>query len=128
MNAKDGQFILNEQTINWNPEMGVETPNGTIMSPATVLNHEMTHATRCDTAVEQYNDGNEDAFKEYEKSLKQDASNPYGSLDEQIVIKGNEQRTAQALGEVKPGQVTRTNHSGKPVQVKSPISTDKVDE
>lgn len=32
------------------------------------------------------------------------------------------------LGEIEPGQVTRTNHNGKPVSVESPISNKKIEE
>ena len=128
MNTEKDYFHPNSRTINWLPDKGVETKNGTILSPATTLNHEMTHATRYDDAIKQYNNGNEEAFKEYNKSLTPDDSNPYGSLEEQIVITGNEQRTALKLGEIGEGQVTRTDHGGKLVKVESPISNKKVDD
>lgn len=127
MNAEKSQFLPNERTINWLPEKGIETDNGTIMSPATVLNHEMTHATHYDNAIKQYNEGNEQAFKDYNNSLLPNTSENYDSLEEESVITGIEQRTAQALGEVEPGKVTRTNHSGNLVKVESPISNKKVD-
>ena len=126
MNAEKSQFIPNKQTINWNPEMGIETDNGTIMSPTTVLNHEMTHATHYDDAVEQYNKGNTHAFEEYNNSLLPNTSENYGSLEEERVIKGIEQRTVRALGEVGEGEVSRTNHEGKPVRVESSISNKKI--
>ncbi len=128
MNVEKGQFLPNERTINWLPEQGIETDNGTIMSPATVLNHEMTHATHYDDAVKQYNEGNQQAFKEYNNSLLPNTSENYDSLEEESVVTGIEQRTAQALGEVESGQVTRTNHAGTPVKVESPISNKKVEE
>ena len=128
MNVEKSQFKPNEQTINWLPDQGLETDNGTIMSPATVLNHEMTHATHYDNAVEQYNKGNTQAFEEYNNSLQPNTSENYDSLEEESVITGIEQRTAQALGEVGPDQVTRTNHKGNPVKVESPISNKKVEE
>ena len=61
-------------------------------------------------------------------SLLPNTSENYNSLEEESVITGIEQRTAQALGEVEPGKVTRTNHRGTPVKVESPISNKKVDE
>ena len=39
-----------------------------------------------------------------------------------------EMTLAQALGEVKSGQVTRSDHRGTPVRVESPISTKRVNE
>lgn len=128
MNAEKSQFLPNERTINWLPDQGIETDNGTIMSPATVLNHEMTHATHYDNAIKQYNEGNEKAFEEYNNSILPNTSENYNSLEEESVITGIEQRTAQALGEVEHGKVTRTNHKGKHVKVESPISNIKVDE
>ncbi len=127
MNVKKTRFLPNEQTIEWLPTHGVETDNGTVLSPATVLNHEMTHATHYDDAQKQYWDGNKEAFDNYNNSLAPGTSQNYGSLEEEKVIIGVEQRTAQALGEVEPGQVTRTNHNGKFVPVETPISNKKID-
>ena len=39
-----------------------------------------------------------------------------------------EMTLALALGEVKSGQVTRSDHRGTPVRVESPLSTKRVDE
>ena len=114
-------------TINWTPNKGVETDNGTIMSPATVLNHEMTHATHFDDAKKLLDNGNIDAWNAYAETTKNGTSWAYGSKDEELVITGIEQRTALLLGEIESGQVTRTNHKGTPVFVESPISNKKVE-
>jgi hypothetical protein len=128
MNAKKSQFLPNKQTINWLPKQGIETDNGVIISPATVLNHEMTHATHYDNAIEQYNAGNKQAFEDYKESLLPNTSENYNTIEEESVIIGIEQRTAQMLGEIAPDEVTRTNHKGTTVKVESPISNKKVNE
>ena len=115
-------------TINWTPNKGVETDNGTIMSPATVLNHEMTHATHFDNAKKLLDKGNIDAWNAYVETTKKGTSEAYSSKEEELVITGNEQRTARLLGEIKSDEVTRTNHKGKYVSVESPISNKKVEE
>ena len=131
MNVEKSQFDGRNRevpTINWNPNKGVETDNGTIMSPATVLNHEMTHATNFDNAKKLLDNGNINAWNAYAKRTKNGTSSAYGSIEEELVITGNEQRTARLLGEIKSDEVTRTNHKGKYVSVESPISNKKIEE
>ena len=131
MNTEKSQFDGRNRdipTIYWNPNKGVETDNGTIMSPATVLDHEMTHATHFDDAKKLLDNGNIDAWNAYAETTKNGTSWAYGSKEEELVITGNEQRTARLLGEIKSDEVTRTNHKGKYVSVESPISNKKIEE
>ncbi|WP_160716002.1 RHS repeat-associated core domain-containing protein [Chitinophaga solisilvae] len=84
----------NGGTISWNPYNGKQTETDAFISPATVLNHELDHAAGYDTnPMEQRNN-----------VKTQDAE--YGNKEERRVITGSEQKTAKALGETKPGQVT----------------------
>lgn len=72
--------------------------------------------------------GNIDAWNAYAETTHTGTSEAYKKKDEEFVITGIEQRTALLLGEIEPGQVTRTNHNGKPVSVESPISNKKIEE
>ncbi|HFG0566892.1 TPA: M91 family zinc metallopeptidase, partial [Flavobacterium psychrophilum] len=101
--------------VNWNPKMGLETTNGTIMSPATVLDHEADHAGKYAAAG-----------KVSMNSRVETPDKKYDNKEEKRVITGSEQRTARANGEVSAGRVTRTDHKGLPVITTSPTSN-KVD-
>jgi RHS repeat-associated protein len=89
--------------IFFNPKAGAQYENGTIVSPATVLEHEADHAHR---------------FK----------SNPaaYGGKDEELRAIRNEQKTARANGEIPANGVTRTRHEGVGVITYGPKSN-KID-
>ena len=82
------------------------------MSPVEVLNHEIDHALGYDTnPIQQKIDGN--------------TKDPnYSNMEEKRVITGSEQETAQKLGKLKPGEVTRNNHEGSLYETTSPISTE----
>ena len=132
---KGSSFDNKSQTINWCPTAGLETDQGHTLSPATILNHEMTHATHYDDAKNKYDynyyhHSQEKAiseYREYENSLNYDNTNPYNSTEEQSVIAGVEQRTAKLLGEIKDGEVTRKNHKGELIKVDGPTSTNKIE-
>ena len=89
------------------------TTNGTEISPATLLNHEFDHAVRHET----------DAKQQALDQKKTDKA--YGNKEEERVITGSEQETAKALGEIKEGKVTRTDHYGSLYETTSPISTER---
>ncbi|SHH88182.1 hypothetical protein SAMN05443663_11448 [Flavobacterium defluvii] len=98
--------------VKWNPNMGLETTSGNILSPATLLDHEGDHA------------GKYAAEGKVNMNLrlgKEDAN--YDNKEEKRVITGSEQRTARANGEVASPEVTRNNHQGLPVITNSPTST-----
>ena len=97
--------------VNWNPNGGVETTNGTILSPATVLEHESVHGLR--SALDP-------------KGAKREAEKPdsqYDTKAERIAITGSEQKTALANKEIRIPEVTRNNHKGQTVITTSPTST-----
>ena len=85
----------------WDTNMAVKTTNGTIMSPYTILNHEGDHAL--------------DSVKNPKghKKDKETKDKKYGNIMEKKTIEGTEQITARALGEIKDGEVTRTDHKGE---------------
>ena len=70
---------------------------------------------------------NVEAWNEYAATTKPGTSADYGKKEEERVITGVEQTTAQALGEVEPGKVTRTDHSGSYVWVNGPTSNKPIE-
>ena len=113
--------------IYWNPGKGLKTKNGTVMSPSTVLDHEMDHAVGFDEAKKQLDKGNVKAWNKFAATTKPGTSVAYGNKEEERVITGVEQNTAQALGEVETGKVTRTDHSGSYVNVDGPTSNKPIE-
>jgi RHS repeat-associated protein len=111
-----GSFDPNTNTITWDPTMGVLTNEGVVLSPTTVLNHEIDHALE-----EEKNP----AGKKVAKATKDP---DYDNLEEKRVIQGSEQKTAKKLGEIKEGEVTRKDHGGIPYTVKGPTSTEGLHE
>ncbi|MDE3184758.1 MAG: hypothetical protein KGM16_15175 [Bacteroidota bacterium] len=100
------------KTIYWNPKQGIVTTNGTKLSPASALNHEADHAA----------DAIQNPAAHSIRENTPDAN--YGNAEEARVIKGSEQTTALGLGEIKEGQVTRTDHSASAtIETNDPMST-----
>lgn len=96
--------------VNWNPNMGLDTTSGNILSPATILEHEADHslqaAAKPNTQAKALNKADEN----------------YDNKEEKRVITGSEQRTAKANGEIPANGTTRTDHKGLPVITTSPTS------
>lgn len=116
--SKSGEvshFSKKTGTISWNPQGGLLTNNGHILSPATVLNHEADHALQSTK--------NPSKFKA-DVGTK-DAS--YENLEEKRVITGSENETATALGEIKSPEATRDDHFGTVVETTGPTSTELSD-
>jgi RHS repeat-associated protein len=88
------------KTISWNPKMGMITGDANVLSPATILNHEVDHGAR------------DDKDPEGMKADGKVAVEGYGNKEEQRVIQGSEQRTAKELGEIGFDQSTRNDHFG----------------
>ena len=87
------------RTIFWNPFMGIVTTRDVKLSPATILTHEADHA-------------NKDVTNRKErKSDTNTKDENYDNKEEKRVIAGSEQKVAQVMGEIKKGEVTRTDHS-----------------
>jgi hypothetical protein len=103
--------------IHWSPYVAMQM-GAVVVSPSTTLDHEADHGVQFLKHPEQYtkdNDPKTGADKQYERK------------EERRVITGREQKTARALGEIKAGQVTRTNHSkANHVRVSDPTSTQSV--
>lgn len=108
--AQSSEYDPETNTLYWNPTGRVSADNA-ILSPATVLNHEFDHAVH-----EVKNP------KENEK-MRETPDKNYTNKEEGRVIKGSEQKTAVALGEVPKGTPTRTNHKGSHYRTTSPTST-----
>jgi RHS repeat-associated protein len=102
-------------TLFWNPNLGNETNEGIVMSPATVFDHEADHAI----------DAKENP-SQHETNAQRGTDSQYDTKEERRVITGSEQKTARANGEIKQGQVTRKNHGGKSVITTGATST-KID-
>ena len=86
-------------------------------APFEALNHEADHG-------QQYAQNNE----QFIQDAKPGSDAQYDKIEEKRVITGSEQRLAQALGKLQPGQVTRNNHDGSGYIVDGPCSTTKVKE
>ncbi|MDR6969674.1 RHS repeat-associated protein [Flavobacterium arsenatis] len=105
-NSINGDYNI----ITWNPELGLETTNNYILSPATVLDHESDHALQ----------GALSPGKKLAASTTADKQ--YINKEEARVITGSEQKTAYKNGEIPLMGTTRFNHRGIPVPTISPTS------
>jgi RHS repeat-associated protein len=113
--TKGGVNTFASNTISWNPNLAKITTEGVILSPATLLNHELDHANQSDSKPDQ--------FKK-DADLTTGKNTQYDTNEEERVIEGSEQETAKKHGEIKDGEVTRKDHKmiGS-VQVEDPTST-----
>ena len=106
------KYSTKDKTIYWNSREALETDNGNVMSPASILNHEADHA--------------EDDIKDHSnhKNMKE-KDESYDNKEERRVIRGSEQKTARKTGELRKNTtVTRRKHSMVAViKTNSPIST-----
>ncbi len=107
-NGKPGDMSAN--VITWNNEAGLETTNGYVLSPATILDHESAHALN----------GINNAGKKSALSATPDKQ--YDNKEEKRVIEGPEQKTARGNREIPQNAVTRDNHYGRPVITTSSTS------
>ena len=110
------QFDPKTNTISWDPNKGLLTNEGVVISATTIVNHEADHA------LQQLENPNQ------KKSDKATKVAGYDNKEEQRVIEGSEQETAKALGEIKEGEVTRKDHGGILVETVSPTSTTQKNE
>ena len=108
------EYNPNTSTISWNPSLGFEGEKGVVISPTTILNHELDHAVEDKTHPKEYD-------KNTDKKKGKDAQ--YDNKEERRVITGTEQKTALALGEIQPGQVTRRSHKADWYPTAGPTST-----
>ncbi|MDO5577519.1 MAG: RHS repeat-associated core domain-containing protein, partial [Fibrobacter sp.] len=106
-----GNYRHTTKTITWDPNMGIITNEGHILSPTSVLNHEVDHALQHDQNP-----------KEFFEDRKKRSDTQYGTKEERRVITGSEQTTAKQLGEIKEGDVTRKDHGGTAYETKGPTT------
>ena len=111
-NNLNSKFDPKSNTIVWSSNAMILTTNGTSISPTTILNHELDHAAQKDKKPEQ------------QKQDVKTKSTKYVNKEEERVITGSEQETARNLGEIKEGEVTRTDHEGSLYPTNSPTSTE----
>ena len=104
-----------KRTINWDPLMGVVTNEKQIVSPTTVLNHEVDHALQHDQNPKQFDTDRKSPDAQYQ------------TKEEKRVIEGSEQETARKLGEISEGEVTRKDHLGRRFTTTGPTSTEPRD-
>ncbi|WP_264538219.1 RHS repeat domain-containing protein [Flavobacterium sp. N1736] len=100
----------NYNVVTWNPKVGYETTNGTIMSPATMAEHEADHALAGAVASKS------------KDILTGTPDKNYDNKEEKRVVNGSEQVTARANGEIPAAGITRKDHKGLPVITTSPTS------
>lgn len=100
--------------VYWNPNEGLRNENGQILSPSTVLEHEIDHAYH------------EIISSEEHQILTQTVNDNFTNEEEKRVILGNETITAVANGEVPDGSNSREHHGEgiSPVYVEDPTSTE----
>ena len=108
------QFDPNTGTISWDPNHLVETTDGKLLSPATVLAHEADHAQKYDSTI-QSNDN--EVKQQYNESVKSHSDEQYSKGEERRVITGTEQEAARKHGDINKQQTTRTNSNGKQANV-----------
>ena len=120
----------NTKTIYWAPQLGLLTDENIVLSPSTILNHEMTHATRDDNIDNLRQDCNKKEYHKqkeiHDKQTKKGSSKRYDTIEDEQIINGVERRTALLLGEIEDGQVTRRNHSGTEIPVADPTSNKQI--
>ena len=106
-----------QKRLFWNPSAFMQTANGTILTAAAILDHEASHAVQDLKHPEQY-----------EQDSKPHSDKKYDTKEERRVITKREQKTAFALGLIKKGQVTRTEHGkGHFYNTSGPTTTDMKD-
>jgi len=91
--------------VFWNPNEGLLTEEGVVLSPATMLEHETDHAVN--------------SAKNSEGNQK---DSQYTTKEEKRVITGSEKKTGTANGEFKKGE-QRKSHGGTTVEVNGTTST-----
>jgi len=99
-------FVYPTNTIYWNPNLGLTTPDGLNIDPSILLGHEITHANLYDQNRSAY-------MKTSTTEVPQ-----YQTLEERRVITLFENPTAAKFNEG-----IRTDHSGSYYETISPTST-----
>jgi RHS repeat-associated protein len=110
-------FTPDDMTIHWDSTVGMLTTEYHAISPTVILNHEGDHALKYVTDSKAFWNDYNTPDEQYSNKLEKDC------------IQGTEQTTARALGEIKEGEVTRTDHKAvqvlstpDPTKIKAPMS------
>ena len=103
-------FSCASRVVEWNPNQGLYTGNA-VLSPATLLNHELDHAIEYQQNPDMYL-----------SNIKLIPNDDYHTKEEKRVITGSERKTAEAFGEIEEGDITRDGHHGIHIKTESPIS------
>ena len=111
--GNSNSFDSSTKTISWNSRKGLYTSNDAYLSPATRLNHELSHALQYDKNPEQY---------KKDMNTRAEGEDETYTVEEKRVIEGTESQTAVCLGEINSGEITRNDHSGRPFDTSNPIS------
>lgn len=93
------EYRHDNNTIYWYDNIGLSVDNADL-SPATILNHEFGHA--------------ENAIYNHKQWMQDKVTSDvnFRNKEERNVINGIEQKTAEALDEIKKGETTRSSHTG----------------
>jgi hypothetical protein len=103
--------------VYWNPNEGLKTSDGFILSPATILEHEIDHGL----------DNAKNPNAHFERS-KEDGT-VYTNPEEKRVIQGNETKTAKTNKEIPQNKkYSRNNHKGEHVIVDGGPTSTKVNQ
>ncbi|MFQ9317637.1 hypothetical protein [Dysgonomonas mossii] len=114
-NPRDGSAPY----IQWNPNLGIKTDGGHVLSPATILEHEADHNVR---RIQDPNGFMEDAgYKSNGYRYVNDSQ--YDFKEERRVIRGSERNTAYNNREFPLNYVRPDHDKGSFITVTSPIST-----
>ena len=109
LTEEHSHYEANTHTIYWNPNEAFMTKEGHVLSAATILEHEASHALEHITKPKEF------------ILLSNIYLQNYDDAEELRVIKTDEQEIAEKLGEVFPGEPTRNSHrTGKFIKVKDP--------
>lgn len=109
--AKYGSSYQQGDAVFWDPSEAIKTAEGHVMSPATALEHEMSHVKNYLTD------------KDAQKARVRTSDNQYGNAEEKKVITGAEAKTAQSNGEFPKGYVRGDHKDHGSIRVNDPTKT-----
>lgn len=121
----EGNSSYEDGVLWWNPTALVQTTNGHILTAAAILDHEADHGVFdlvC-TAIGKSGLDPTGIIAALPGILYNTPDKKYKNKEERRVVTGREQRTAKALGLIKDGEVTRTDHGGTIHRTSGPTTT-----
>lgn len=112
-NAEVSEFNSEYSTVYWNFNAGLLTDEGYVLSPSTVLEHEIDHGL----------DFIKDPIGHFSRS-KPNSDSQFGTKEEKRVIKGSEKTTGHVNKEIPKGYL-RKSHNGATVIVEGGVTSKK---